>query len=92
MRSLSKGWPILRKVLVVGSANGTSGGDMPQYKQYTWHFEMEADTSDERARGILDNMGLGGMPKTDIQIEERPSHVEGMAVFVFTYTAPIPGT
>jgi hypothetical protein len=63
---------------------------MPQYKKYTWHFEIEADTSDERARAICNNLGAGGNPKTDIQIEERPSHVEGMAVFVFTYTAPIP--
>lgn len=44
-----------------------------------------------QAEEICNNQAPGGKPKSDIQIEKRPSNWPGMAVYVFTYTARVPG-
>ena len=59
---------------------------MPEYR---WQFEMDADLSDAKAEEICNNLGPGGKPKTNIQIERRPSPWLAMAVYHFTYIAPV---
>ena len=60
---------------------------MPQYR---FRSEMDAEISDEKAKQICNDLGPGGKPKTDIQIEKLPSRWPGMAVYDFTYNAPVP--
>jgi hypothetical protein len=58
--------------------------------RYRFQLEMGAEISDEKAKEVCNNIGPGAKPKTDIDIEKRPSRWPGMAVYTFTYDAPAP--